>query len=419
MIDKRNAPEVRFDGFTDDWVVDTLGELTDVYDGTHQTPTYTESGIMFLSVENIKTMTSNKFISAEAFNNDFKVYPQKGDVLMTRIGDIGTANIVESDDPIAYYVSLALLKKKTLNPYFLKSVIQTEAVWRELWHRTLHIAFPKKINMGEIKKVLVNYPASEIEQTAIGNFFRDLDDTISLKKQQHEKTLNIKKAMLEKMFPKKGADVPEIRFDGFSENWSIKRLDEVFVPSVPNNTLSRSELNYESGDIKNIHYGDVLMKFGAYLDSSDKIIPFIINARVQEYRSYLLKDGDIVFADTAEDEMVGKAVEVTNTESSNIVSGLHTYVYRPQIRTSSYFFGYYLNSQSYRGQLLSLMQGVKVLSINRSNLSKTLICYPDSLDEQSAIGNYFRSLDILIEAERQEIDKLQNIKNACLSKMFV
>ncbi len=94
-----DVPEIRFKGFEGVWDKDELGKLTDVYDGTHQTPNYLDKGVMFLSVENIKTLKSEKFISVEDFSKDFKTYPQKGDVLMTRIGDIGTANVVESNEP--------------------------------------------------------------------------------------------------------------------------------------------------------------------------------------------------------------------------------------------------------------------------------------------------------------------------------
>ena len=156
------TPETRFKGFSEPWEEKTLGELADVYDGTHQTPQYTENGVMFLSVENIQTLQSRKFISEKHFNENFKIFPQKGDVLMTRIGDIGTANVVESNEPIAYYVSLALLKQKKLDPFFLKECISSEPVIRELWHRTLHIAFPKKINKNEIEKVRVPYQRKRV-----------------------------------------------------------------------------------------------------------------------------------------------------------------------------------------------------------------------------------------------------------------
>ena len=112
------VPRMRLPGFTGAWEQRKLGEVAGVYDGVHQTPFYTDSGIMFLSVENIGTLKSNKYISEEAFNRDYKVYPQKGDILMTRIGDVGTPNVVETSERVAFYVSLALLKPSNVDSYF-------------------------------------------------------------------------------------------------------------------------------------------------------------------------------------------------------------------------------------------------------------------------------------------------------------
>jgi len=199
------------------------------------------------------------------------------------------------------------------------------------------------------------------------------------------------------MFPKKGADVPEIRFEGFTEAWKQVDLLDVLSPSVGNNTLSRAELNYDNGEVMNIHYGDILIKFGSCVDVASDEIPYITNGSVVDYRSNLLQDGDVIFADTAEDETAGKVIEITNSTGTNIVSGLHTMVYRPIAKFAPYFMGYYLNSHSYRHQLIPLLQGAKVLSISRSNLAKTQLSYPLSQDEQAAIGDFFRNLDILIE----------------------
>ena len=105
-------PKIRFKGFTDDWEQRKLKELCNIFDGTHQTPNYKDSGIMFLSVENIKDFISEKFISYCDFKKYYKIYPQKNDILMTRIGDIGTTNIVKENTLKAYYVSLALLNCK-------------------------------------------------------------------------------------------------------------------------------------------------------------------------------------------------------------------------------------------------------------------------------------------------------------------
>jgi len=193
------TPKIRFKDFIENWDKDSLGELSFVYDGTHQTPKYTESGVMFLSVENIKNLKSKKYISHKAFEEEFRNYPEKGDVLMTRIGDIGTPNVVETDEILAYYVSLALLKKKKLDSYFLKECIESETVKKDLWHRTLHIAFPKKINKNEIEKVLIPYPISEIEQEKIGNLFKQINKIIRLHQSEIEKLNSIKKGCFEKM----------------------------------------------------------------------------------------------------------------------------------------------------------------------------------------------------------------------------
>ena len=137
-------PELRFFGFTNDWEQRKLNEIASIYDGTHQTPRYTSNGIPFLSVENITTLQSSKFISEKDFLRDFPVYPKKGDVLLTRIGDVGTANVYERNQKVAFYVSLALLKLRETDPYFVNASFRSNSTRKEVWKRTLHIAFPKK-----------------------------------------------------------------------------------------------------------------------------------------------------------------------------------------------------------------------------------------------------------------------------------
>ncbi|HEP1841343.1 TPA: restriction endonuclease subunit S [Streptococcus suis] len=193
------VPKRRFPGFTDDWELRKLGEIADVFDGTHQTPKYTNHGVMFLSVEDIATLKSEKYISLEDFEKEFKIFPEFNDVLMTRIGDIGTSNIVKTNDKIAYYVSLALIKPRMLESHFLNSIIQSKDFQNELWKRTLHIAFPKKINKGEISEVNLKFPSLP-EQEAIGTFFSTLDQHITLHQRKLEKLKNLKKALLNELF---------------------------------------------------------------------------------------------------------------------------------------------------------------------------------------------------------------------------
>ena len=200
MAEKKNVPEIRFPGFTAAWEQRKLGEVVSVYDGVHQTPDYKESGIMFLSVENIATLKSEKYISEEAFKKDYKVYPQKGDILMTRIGDVGTPNIVETSEKIAFYVSLALLKPNGIDPYFLCNAIQSPLFQKELKDRTLVTAIPQKINKDEIGKVDLILPVSSKEQTAIGAYFKQLDHLITLHQRELDNLKKLKKACLQKMF---------------------------------------------------------------------------------------------------------------------------------------------------------------------------------------------------------------------------
>ena len=192
-------PELRFSEFTDAWEQRKLDEVCNVYDGTHQTPRYTNSGVMFVSVEDIETLESNKYITEEDFKSEFKVFPEYGDILLTRIGDVGSANVILDEIKRAYYVSLALLKPKNINSLFLLALLGSSSVQSEIWRRTLHIAFPKKINKNEINKVIVKQPSIP-EQEKIGKLFFSLDQTITLHQRKLEHLQLQKKALLQQMF---------------------------------------------------------------------------------------------------------------------------------------------------------------------------------------------------------------------------
>lgn len=167
------------------WEQRKLGELVGIYDGVHQTPDYQDSGIMFLSVENIATLKSEKYIAVEAFERDYKVYPEKGDILMTRIGDVGTTNVVETVEKVAFYVSLALLKPNRIDSYFLSNAMKTNVFQKGLRERTLVTAIPQKINKDEIGKIDIFITNNDEEQKKIGAYFSNLDHLITLHQCKH------------------------------------------------------------------------------------------------------------------------------------------------------------------------------------------------------------------------------------------
>ena len=211
---------------------------------------------------------------------------------------------------------------------------------------------------------------------------------------------------------------PAIRFKGFTDAWEQRKFGEVFDCTVPNNTLSRAELSYDEGTVLNVHYGDVLIKYGSVLDVQKDDIPRIPHRCREDFNGALLQDGDVIIADTAEDETTGKACEIGNLQGSAIVSGLHTMVCRPRNGMALGYLGYYLNSNAYHHQLLPLMQGIKVLSLSRSNIQKTSVSYPTIVKEQQLIAYYFSQLDHLITLHQRKYDKLQVLKKAMLEKMF-
>lgn len=214
--------------------------------------------------------------------------------------------------------------------------------------------------------------------------------------------------------------IPALRFPDFANDgeWDKDAFENTFL-FLPNNTLSRAELNYEKGSTKNVHYGDVLIRFGDCLDVQTNVLPFISDEAIADkLQRSRLQDGDVVIADTAEDEAVGKCTEVFNMSGENVVSGLHTIPVRPKKQFAIPYLGFYFNSDSYRKQLLPLMQGVKVMSISKTAISKTIVAYPNLLSEQCKIGSCLSSMDAYISATKAKLELLKTYKKGLMQKLF-
>ena len=152
------------------------------------------------------------------------------------------------------------------------------------------------------------------------------------------------------------AKVPAIRFAGFTDPWEQRKFGDCFE-FLKSNTLSRAGLNGENGTARNVHYGDILIKFGDCLDGERSDLPFITDDTVlPKYAGSILREGDVIFADTAEDETAGKCVELRKLPKEPTISGLHTIPARPRFPFGTGYLGHYLNSDAYHRQLLPLMQ---------------------------------------------------------------
>jgi type I restriction enzyme S subunit len=210
---------------------------------------------------------------------------------------------------------------------------------------------------------------------------------------------------------------PAVRFKGFTDPWEQRKFSEVFS-FLRNNTLSRAELSDSEGETRDVHYGDILVKFGEVIDARRDELPRIASdALAGGLSCQPLSNGDVIIADTAEDEVVGKCSELRGCGDYPIVSGLHTMACRPEFEFAPGYLGYYMNSPAFYDQLLPLMQGIKVISVSKGAISDTEVCFP-SLPEQKAIGASLTELDNLITLHQRKYDQLAVLKKALLDKMF-
>ena len=260
-------------------------------------------------------------------------------------------------------------------------------------------------------------PADKNEQEKIAAFLSRVDRRLTAQQRLVELLKKHKRGLVQDLFTGELSKLPRRRFGGFKDAWISRSFGEVFS-FMKNNTLPRSEMTTVGGMIRNVHYGDVLIKYGDVLDCNRNQIPFLVGDK-QSDDCRLLQDGDVVIADTAEDEAVGKAVELVGVAKKLIESGLHTIACRPKIPFASRFLGYYLNSTAYRRQLLPLMQGIKVLSLSKSQLGKTQLFFPPDINEQKRIAELLTGIDAHIAVAQSHLDKMQSLKTGFLQQLFV
>lgn len=340
-------------------------------------------------------------------------YPQVGDVLISASGSIGRTVVYMGKEEYFQDSNIVWLKHDGRIDNSFLNFFYSIVKWEGLEGSTI-----KRLYNKNILETKISLPSIG-EQKLIGKFFNQLDDLINLHQRKLEKTKALKSAYLSELFPTESEIEPKRRFEGFNQAWKQLRFADVLDFSVSNNSISRAGLNYNKGDVKNIHYGDILVKFDAIVDIKNVDVPWVTDGKPEDYKNQWLQNGDVIIADTAEDETAGKAIEVTGITNNYAISGLHTMVARPNREFAPKYLGYYLNSPGYHNTLLPLMQGTKVLSLNKANIAQTKIAFPTDLKEQAKIGSFFENIDNLINFQQRKLEKLQNLKKAYLNEMFI
>ena len=280
---------------------------------------------------------------------------------------------------------------------YWKYVFTSKSFIRRLETVTYGIRDGRSISYEEFLTLGFVYP-SKAEQTAIARYLDKLSDLITLHQRKFEKLTNVKKSMLEKMFPQNGSSYPEIRFKGFTDPWEQRKLGEIGSVSMCRRIFK--EQTSETGDIPFYKIGT----FGADPDA------FISRELFEEYKSkypYPQK-GDILISASGS---IGRAVEFAGNneyfQDSNIVWLNH------DERLSNPFLKCFYSVVKWAG-----IEGSTIKRLYNDNILNTVICMP-SVPEQKRIGLFFENLDNLITLHQRELEKLQNIKKSMLEKMFV
>lgn len=415
MDNKKNGiPKLRFPGFTGAWEQRKLGEVADIFDGTHQTPKYTDSGIKFVSVENIATLETEKYISQKAYESEYSnKQAEKGDVLMTRIGNIGTPKLIEKDEPLAYYVTLALLKPKNIDSNFLAWGISSPKVQRNIWKLTLHIAFPKKINLGEINQVSISIPSIN-EQKKIGDFFKQLDSLIALHQRKLEHLQEQKKGLLQKMFPKNGENVPEVRFPGFTDAWEQRKFFDNIEKVIDFRGRTPKKLGMEWSAEGYTALSALNVKDG-YIDFTADVH----YANQDLYDKWMagneLYKGQVLFTTEAP---MGNVAQVP--DNRKYVLSQRTIAFNvDKTKVTNDFLAVLLRSQNVQHTLKSLASGGTAQGVSQKSLSQLKVILPINPKEQQEIGNFFNHFDSLITLHQRKLDHLELMKKGLLQQMFV
>ena len=332
-------------------------------------------------------------------------YPEKGDVLISAAGTLGRTVVFDGAD--SYFqdsniVWLDIDKTQICNEYLkhFYEVIQ----WAASEGSTI-----SRLYNGIIESTHVLVPPLA-EQQRIAEALSDMDELIASLEKLVAKKKAIKQGAMQELLTGKR------RLPGFTGEWKRKLFGDLFE-ICPNNAYTRDQLTI-GGKIKNIHYGDILTKCGAYLDGSIASIPTLEkNLEKKKYaEKAFVQDGDIIIADTAEDLTVGKAVEIVNV-SGKILSGQHTFLCRPIIPFAPMYLGYYLNSADFHDQVVPYVTGTKVSSINKSSLCSLTVKYPD-IPEQRAIAEILSDTDKAILALEERLAKAGQIKQGMMQQLL-
>lgn len=351
-----------------------------------------------------------------------KQYCTKGDLLYCWSCTYG-AYIWNEPNTIYHYHIWKIISKGADKEY-LKYILNNDT---ENQMKSSNGSTMAHITKGFLENRLFAFPPFS-EQQRIAKALSDVDALISTTEKLIQKKKNIKQGTMQNLLTgkkrlpgfgpqTKSPAYKQTELGPIPEDWEVKSLGEIFE-FRPNNTFTRDCLNDSKGKYQNVHYGDVLIKYPSILDCSKETIPFINEGINVKFSKYGIVEGDIIIADTAEDETVGKVVEIFNLGEKKIVSGLHTFLCRKITDDfAPKWLGYFMNQAIFHNKLLPFITGTKVSAISRTAIQNVKVLIP-SKEEQTAIANVLSSMDKEIETLNTKLEKYRNLKTAMMQQLL-
>ncbi len=399
----------------EDWLVRKLGDLATVRDGTHQTPRYVPVGVPFYSVEHVTSgdFKNTKFISEAEhrfLTRTCKI--ETGDILMTRIGSIGDCKLIDWDVNASFYVSLALLKvNPNVSAAYISQYSNSASFKREIELHSLQSAIPKKINLGPISEIKIALPPAD-EQHAIATTLSNVDALLAKIDQFIAKKRDLKQAAMQQLL------TGQTRLPGFSGEWDVKRLGDLFAFSG-GHTASRDQLS--SSGYCYLHYGDIHKSTKTYIDLEAEYLDIPkLTVRLSDVTpSAMLKDGDVVFVDASEDDDgTSRHVVVVNPLEKPYISGLHTIVAKAKDDLlDNSFKRFCFQTRDIKQQFQFFAVGTKVSGISKTSIAKIELRFP-SKAEQTAIASILSDMDAELAALQDRRDKTRALKQGMMQALL-
>ena len=384
-----------------------------VFDGTHQTPNYIKNGIPFFSVENIVSNAKNKYIS----NEDYCLYttknkPEKGDIIITRIGNIGFSKVITWDYEFSIYVTLAIIKKgKSFNSFFIHYFIQSELCQREIKRKSLLDAIPCKINLEDLKSIHVFLPNLQ-EQQKIADCLSSLDELIEAHEQKLDALKQHKKGLMQRLFPAEGETTPRWRFPEFRNagEWKTRSLGSMTQKIGSGVTPRGGDKNYISSGIpfvrsQNIGWGKLLLDDIVFI--SYEIHKTFLSTEIQ-YQDVLL---NITGASIGRCAIANRQISGGNVNQHVCIIRTNKNELNP-IFLMQYIISYQCQNQINNFQAGGNRQGLNFAQVASFNIPTT------SLSEQQKIADCLTSIDEQIEAQEEKITALKEHKKGLMQQLF-